>query len=176
MFCYPGGEEDMNIEALACCVVGLRQFCVAVTFTDEHAAAQNGVPVALVRGCTVAREQRELSRLLCPGAEPVGVQLYVEPDTTHAEICSLWMAGFRVRMIRRSEVFAVPGWWHLAAHRHHTAMTRTIRAPRSSRSGAAREPGLADSRATSPVRRTEVNGEADFVVAVPTEAGRRSLS
>jgi hypothetical protein len=65
--------------------------------------------------CTVARDQAELARLLCPGVEPAGVQLYVEPDTTQAEVCSLWLAGFRVRMVRASEVYSVPGWWHLAA-------------------------------------------------------------
>jgi hypothetical protein len=104
---------------------------VAVIFSDERPEAMNGLPVALVRGCTVARDQRDLARLLCPGAEPVGVQLYVEPDTTQAEITSLWMAGFRVRLVRASEVFSVPGWWHLAAHRHHTALTRGVRPPRS---------------------------------------------
>jgi hypothetical protein len=119
----------MIVEGLACCVVGLRQFYVAVLFTDEHAGAMNGLPVALVRGCTVARDQHELARLLCQGTEPVGVQLYVEPDTTQNELCSLWMAGFRVRLVRASEVFAVPGWWHLAAHRHHAALTRGVRRP-----------------------------------------------
>jgi hypothetical protein len=121
----------MNVEGLACAVVGLRQVCVAVIFSDERPEAMNGVPVALVRGCTVARDQGELARLLCPGAEPVGVQIYVEPDTTQAEITSLWMAGFRVKLVRASEVFSVPGWWHLAAHRHHSAMTRGLRRPRS---------------------------------------------
>jgi hypothetical protein len=117
----------VNVEGLACYVVGLRQFCVAVIFTDEHSESMNGLPVALVRGCTVAKDQGELARLLCPGAEPVGVQLYAEPDTTQAELCSLWMAGFRVRAVRVAEVFAVPGWWHLAAHRHHAGLTRGIR-------------------------------------------------
>ena len=117
----------MNVEGLACAVVGRRQVCVAVIFTEEHPESMNGLPVALVRGCTVARNQAELAQLLCPGADPVGVQLYVEPDTTQNELCSLWMAGFRVRLVRVSEVFAVPGWWHLAAHRHHTAMTRGVR-------------------------------------------------
>jgi hypothetical protein len=62
----------MNAEGLACAVVGLRQFCVAVIFADEHAQAMNGVPVALVRGCTVARDQGELARLLDAGGESVG--------------------------------------------------------------------------------------------------------
>jgi hypothetical protein len=122
----------MNVEGLACSVVGLRQLCVAVIFTDEHPEAMNGLPVALVRGCTVARDQAELARLLCAGADPIGVQLYVEPDTTQAEMCSLWMADFRVRLVRVSEVFSVPGWWHLFAYRHHAAGTRGIRRPRSS--------------------------------------------
>jgi hypothetical protein len=121
----------MNVEGLVCAVVGLRQVCVAVIFSDERPEAMNGLPVALVRGCTVARDQTDLARLLCPGADPVGVQLYVEPDTTQAEITSLWMAGFRVRMVRAAEVFSVPGWWHLAAHRHHTALTRGLRGPHS---------------------------------------------
>jgi hypothetical protein len=125
----------MTVEGLACYVVGMRQYCVALIFTEEHPAAMNGLPVALVRGCTVARDQGEFARLLCPGAEPVGVQLYVEPDTTQAEMCSLWMAGFRVRLVRVSEVFAVPGWWHLAAHRHHAAMTRGLRRPHTAREG-----------------------------------------
>jgi hypothetical protein len=125
----------MIVEGLACYVVELRQFCVAVIFTDEHAGAMSGLPVALVRGCTVARGQHELARLLCPGAEPVGVQLYVEPNTPQNELCSLWIAGFRVRLVRASEVFAVPGWWHMAAHWHHTAMTRGVRRPRSLRQG-----------------------------------------
>jgi hypothetical protein len=114
----------MIVEGLACFVVGRRRFCVTVVFTDEHSEAMNGLPVALVRGCTPARDQGELARLLAPGADPTGVQLYVEPDTTPAEVNSLWMAGFRVRVVRASEVFSVPGWWHLAAHRHHAALTR----------------------------------------------------
>ena len=117
----------MIVEGLACCVVAVRQCFVTVVFTDEHAECKNGMPVALVRGCTLARDQGELARLLCPGADPAGVQLYVEPDTTHAEVCSIWMAGFRVRVVRTSEVFSVPGWWHLAAHRHHTALSRGLR-------------------------------------------------
>ena len=44
----------MNVEGLVCCVVGVRQFCVAVIFSDEHPDSRNGMPVALVRGCTVA--------------------------------------------------------------------------------------------------------------------------
>ena len=54
----------MNVEGLACCVVGVRQVCVAVIFTDEHPESRNGMPVALVRGCTLARDQGELERLL----------------------------------------------------------------------------------------------------------------
>jgi hypothetical protein len=104
---------------------------VAVIFTDEHPEAVNGLPVALIRGCSVARTQAELAGLLYAGAEPVGMQVYVEPDTTQAEMYSLWMAGFRVRMVRLPEVLAVPGWWHLAAHRHHAALTRQVRAPHS---------------------------------------------
>jgi hypothetical protein len=117
----------MIVEGLACCVVGVRQCFVTVVFTDEHAECRNGMPVALVRGCAVARDQGELARLLCPGTEPVGVQLYVEPDTTHAEVCSIWMAGFRVRVVRVAEIFSVQGWWHLAAHRHHADLTRSLR-------------------------------------------------
>jgi hypothetical protein len=120
----------MNVEGLACYVVGLRQFVASLIFTEEHAAAMNGLPLALVRGRAVARDQAELARLLWPGAEPVGVQLYVEPNTTPAEMCSIWMAGFRVRPVRPWEVFAVPGWWHMAAHRHHAALTRGVRRPR----------------------------------------------
>jgi hypothetical protein len=93
------------------------------------------MPGALLRGCAVARDQGELTRLLCAGAEPVGVQIYVEPDTTLAEMCSLWMAGFRVRLVRLAEVFAVPGFWHMAAHRHHAAMTRGLRRPHTAREG-----------------------------------------
>jgi hypothetical protein len=139
----PGGEEDMNVEGLACYVVGARQVCVVVIFTDNHPECRNGMPVALVQGCTVARDQAELARLalrpggLCP--DPPDVRLYVEPDTTDAEICLLWLAGFRVRVVKVSEVFSVPGWWHLAAHRHHQAETRGVRCPPSSREG--REPG-----------------------------------
>jgi hypothetical protein len=125
----------MTVEGLACCVVGLRQFCVAVIFTDEHPESVNGLPLALIRGCTVARSQAELAGLLSAGAEPAGVQVYVEPDATQAEMCSLWMAGFRVRMVRLSEVLAVPGWWHVAAHRHHAALTRQARAPHSAGAG-----------------------------------------
>lgn len=134
----------MNVEGLAYAVVGLRQFCVAVIFTDEHPAAMNGLPLALVRGCTPARDLRELVGLLCPGADPTGVQLYVEPETTQAELCSLWMAGFGVRLVRASEVFSVPGWWHLAAHRHHAALTWWVRRPRSAGEG----PGNARGTAT----------------------------
>jgi hypothetical protein len=140
----------MNVEGLACAVVGLRQVFVAVIFSDERPEAMNGLPVALVRGCAVARDQAELARLLCPGAEPAGVQLYVEPDTTQAEVCSLWMAGFRVRMVRASEVYSVPGWWHLAAHRHHAAMTRGLRGPRSAAGGRASGTGPLPSKAARP--------------------------
>jgi hypothetical protein len=45
------------------------------------------------------------------------------------------MAGFRVRLVLTSEVFAVPGWWHMAAHRHHAALTRGVRGPHSLREG-----------------------------------------
>jgi hypothetical protein len=126
----------MNVEGLACFVASMRQFCVAVIFTDEHPEAINGLPVVLVRGTTPARDQAELARLLGPETDPTGAQLYVEPDTTDAEVCSLWMAGFRVRLVRVSEVFSVPGWWHLAAHRHHAALTRGVRCPSSSGGGA----------------------------------------
>jgi hypothetical protein len=136
----------MNVEGLACFVVGIQQCCVAVVFTDEHPEALNGLPVALIRGCTPARDQAELARLLAPGADPVGVQLYVEPDTMQAKVNSLWMAGFRVRLVRASEVFSVPGWWHLAAHRHHTALTRGVRCPppsgRSAGPGTGRAPAI----------------------------------
>jgi hypothetical protein len=50
----PGREEDMNVEGLACAVVGARKTYVTVLFTDEHSECRNGMPVALVRGCTVA--------------------------------------------------------------------------------------------------------------------------
>jgi hypothetical protein len=119
----------MNVEGLACCVVGVRQVCVAVIFTDEHPESRNGMPVALVRGCTLARDQGELERLLCPGVEPTGVRLYVEPGTSASEISSLWLAGFTVRLVRVSDAHSVPGWWHLAAHRHHRAETRGLRSP-----------------------------------------------
>jgi hypothetical protein len=139
-------------------MVGLPQFCVAVIFTDEHAQSMNGIPVAIVRGCTVARDQRELARLLCPGAEPVAVQLYAEPDTTQAEMCALWMAGFRIRLVRASEVFAVPGWWHLAAHRHHSAMTRTIQGPRSSKGNAGQGTGPGQTTPTNSAPGNRVGG------------------
>jgi hypothetical protein len=130
----------MNVEGLACYVVGARQVCVAVIFTDEHPEAINGMPVALVRGCTVARDQAELARLALragePGPDPVGVRLYVEPDTTDSEVCSLHLAGFQARRVRLADVFAVPGWWHLAAHRHHAAETRGVRCPPSAGLGA----------------------------------------
>jgi len=44
----------MNVEGLACAVVGARKTYVTVLFTDEHSECRNGMPVALVRGCTVA--------------------------------------------------------------------------------------------------------------------------
>jgi hypothetical protein len=135
----------MNVEGLACYVVGARQVCVAINFTDNHPECRNGMPVALVRGCAVARDQAELARqALRPdqlGPGPVGVRLYVEPDTTDAELCLLWVAGFRVRVVRLSDVLSVPGWWHLAAHRHHQAETRGVRCPPSSREGRAPGPG-----------------------------------
>jgi hypothetical protein len=126
----------MNVEGLACFVLGGRQVCVPVIFTDEHPECLNGLPVALVRGCTVARDQAELARLAPragePGPDPVGVRVYVEPDTTDPEVCSLYLTGFRFRVVRVSEVFCVPGWWHVAAHRHHLAETRGERCPPSS--------------------------------------------
>ena len=128
----------MNVEGLACCVVGVRQVCVAVIFTDEHPETRNGMPVALVRGCTAARDQGELDRLLCPGVNPAGVRLHVEPGTTASEIGSLWLAGFLVRIVRVADVFSVPGRWHLAAHRHHRAETRGVRCSPPRREG--REP------------------------------------
>ena len=135
----------MNVEGLACFVLGARQVCVQVIFTDEHPETRNGLPVALVRGCTVAHDQAELSRLAIRpgelGPDPVGVRLYVEPDTTDAEVCTLWLAGFRVRVVRVAEVFSVPGWWHLAAHRHHRAETRAVGCPSSSRPGYGPGPG-----------------------------------
>jgi hypothetical protein len=133
----------MNVEGLACYVIGARQVCVAVIFTDEHPDAINGLPVALVRGCAVARDQADLARQALrpsePGPDPVGVRLYVEPDTTDSEICSLSLAGFQAWRVRWSDVIAVPGWWHIAAHRHHAAETRGVRCPPTSRRGA--EPG-----------------------------------
>jgi hypothetical protein len=130
----------MNVEGLACYVVGARQVCVAVIFTDEHPEAVSGMPLALVRGCTVARDQAELARLaLRPGElgpDPVGVRLYVEPDATASEVRSLHLAGFQARRVRLSDVFAVPGWWHPAAHRHHAAEMRVVRCPPSSGQGA----------------------------------------
>ncbi len=127
----------MNVEGLACYVIGARQVCVAVNFTDTHPACKNGLPVALVRGCAVARDHAELARqALRPeqlGSDPLGVRIYVEPDTTGAEVCLLWLAGFRVRVVRLADVFAVPGWWHPAAYQHHRAETRAVRCPPSSR-------------------------------------------
>ncbi len=87
----------MNVEGLACCVIGARQVCVPVIFSDEHPETRNGMPMALVRGCTVARDQTELARQVLRleqlGPDPVGVRLYVEPDTTDA---SLPVVGGRV--------------------------------------------------------------------------------
>jgi hypothetical protein len=141
----------MNVEGLACYVNGARQVCVPVIFTEEHPDALNGMPVALVRGCAVARDQAELARLILRPAElgpdPVGVRLYVEPETTEAEVCSLWLAGFRVRVVRTCDVFAVPGWWHLAAHRHHAAETRGVRCPRPPAGGNGEAPATPDGRA-----------------------------
>ena len=119
----------MNVEGLACYVMGRRQFCVVVIFTDEHAEVKNGLPVALIRACNVARDQGELERLLSPGADPAGVRLYVEPGTSASEISSMWLAGPMVRLVRTADVFSVPGWWHLAAHRHHRAETRGLKSP-----------------------------------------------
>jgi type I restriction enzyme R subunit len=67
----------------------------------------------------------------------------LEGVTMQAEVNSLWMAGFRVRVVRASEVFSVPGWWHLAAHRHHTALTRGVRCPPPSGGGAGSGTGRA---------------------------------
>ena len=119
----------MNVEGLACFVVGRRQSCVVVIFTDEQPEVRNGLQVALVRGCNVARDQGELARLALGSGEPntAGVRLYVEPDPTDAEVCLLGLAGFRVRIVRVADVLSVPGWWHLAAHRHHAAVTRAMR-------------------------------------------------
>ncbi len=133
----------MRVEGPACYVIGARQVCVPVIFSDEHPETRNGMPVALVRGCAVARDHAELARQAFRpdplGPNPIGVRLYVEPDTTDTEVCLLWMAGFRVRVVQLSEVLAVPGWWHLAAHRRHWAETRGVRCPPSWRKG--REPG-----------------------------------
>ena len=130
----------MNVEGLACYVVGARQVCVAINFTDNHPECRNGMPVALVRGCAVAHDQGELARqALRPGEQgpdPVGVRLYVEPDTTDSEICCLCLAGFQARRVRLADVLAVPGWWHVAAHRHHAAETRGVRCPPSLGQGA----------------------------------------
>jgi len=92
----------MNVEGVARYVVGVRQIAVTVIFTDEHRECRNGVPVALVGGCTVARNQEELARLVRPSGElnREGVRLYVGPDSTDAEICLLRLAGFRVRRRR----------------------------------------------------------------------------
>jgi len=114
----------MNVEGLACFVEGRRQTFAVVIFTDEHLESRNGMPVALVRGCNVARDQGELERLLSPGADPAGVRLYVEPGTSASEISSLWVAGFMVRLVRTADVFSVPGWSHLAAHWHYSAEVR----------------------------------------------------
>jgi hypothetical protein len=129
----PGREEDMNVEGLACYIIGARQVCVPVVFTEEHPEATNGMPVALVRGCSVARNQLELTRMAIrpgeAGPDPVGVRLYVKPDTTDSEMCCLCLAGFQPRRVRLTDVFSVAGWWHLAAHRHHLAETRAVRRP-----------------------------------------------
>lgn len=147
----------MNVEGLACYIIGARQVCVPVIFSDEHPETRNGMPVALVRGCAVARDQAELARLaLRPeqlGPDPIGVRLYVEPDTTDAEVCLLWVAGFRVRVVQLSEVLSVPGWWHLAAHRHHHAETRGVRCPPSRREGQGPGPGVRPDVQTGPVPR-----------------------
>jgi hypothetical protein len=92
----PGREEDRNVEGLACAVVAVRHFFATVVFTDEHSECRNGMPVALVRGCAVARSPGELERLLCPGLCAEGVRLYVEPGTNANEVSALWaflMAG-----------------------------------------------------------------------------------
>ena len=122
----------MIVEGLACCVVGVRQCFVTVVFTDEHAECRNGMPVALVRGCAVARNTGELERLLCPGSSAEGVRLYVEPGTNAGEVSNLWLAGFLVRIVRAEDAFSVPGWWHLAAHRHYSALARELKWPTAS--------------------------------------------
>jgi len=99
------------------------------------------MPVALVRRCNVARDQRELERLLSPGADPAGVRLYVEPGTLASELSSLWVAGFMVRLVRTADVFSVPGWWHLAAHWHHSAEVRGRKVPPPWSPGRARAEG-----------------------------------
>ena len=101
-----------------------------------------------------------MERLLCPGVYPAGVRLYVEPGTKAREISSLWLAGFRVRIVRVADMFAVPGWWHLAAHRHHRAETRGMSVPRPD--------GRAGSRALG-VGRTPLPGR---LFAAPARDGR----
>jgi hypothetical protein len=66
----------MNVEGLACFVCGARQSFVAVNFTDQHSECRNGMPVALVRGCIVARDQAELAKVLSGPVEanPAGVR------------------------------------------------------------------------------------------------------
>jgi len=122
----------MIVEGLACCVVGVRQCFVTVVFTDEHAECRNGMPVALVRGCAVARNSGELERLLCPGLSAEGVRLYVEPGTNAGEVSTLWLAGFLVRIVQAEDAFSVPGWRHLAAHRHYAVLAREMRRPSDS--------------------------------------------
>jgi hypothetical protein len=39
------------------------------------------------------------------------------------------LAGFQVRVVQVTDVRRVPGWWHLAAHKHHAAETRGVRCP-----------------------------------------------
>ena len=111
------------------------------------------MPLALVRGCTAARDQGELERLLCPGVTPAGVRLYVEPGTTASEIGSLWLAGFMVRIVRAADVFSVPGWWHLAAHRHHRAETRGVSCSPPRREGWQPSPGKRPDAVAGPAPR-----------------------
>ena len=122
----------MQVEGLACAVVGARQTYVTVIFTDEHSECKHGMPVALVRGCAVARNSGELERLLCPGSSAEGVRLYVEPGTNAGEVSNLWLAGFLVRIVRAEDAFSVPGGWHLAAHRHYSALAREMKRPTAS--------------------------------------------
>jgi hypothetical protein len=49
----------VNVEGLACYVLGASQVCVQVIFTDEHSECRSGMLVALVWGCTgIPRRKR----------------------------------------------------------------------------------------------------------------------